>query len=121
RLPPGPLPAREPPALKRGGGGGIRTRGPLARTLVFKTSAFDHSATPPRSGLRVWLMHGAMHHVRVREAVRAWSFTLSDALGRGGRVAEGTRLLSEYGEKSLSRVRIPPSPFLLQTPVGGSG
>jgi hypothetical protein len=31
-----------------GGGGGIRTRGPLARTLVFKTSAFDHSATPPR-------------------------------------------------------------------------
>ena len=29
------------------GGGGIRTRGPLARTLVFKTSAFDHSATPP--------------------------------------------------------------------------
>src|SRR5262249_13823688 len=31
----------------RSGGGGIRTRGPLARTLVFKTSAFDHSATPP--------------------------------------------------------------------------
>ena len=29
------------------GGGGIRTRGPLARTLVFKTSAFDRSATPP--------------------------------------------------------------------------
>ena len=38
------------------------------------------------------------------------------SLGRGGRVAEGTRLLSEYGEKSLSRVRIPPSPFSLQTP-----
>ena len=32
------------------GGGGIRTRGPLARTLVFKTSAFDRSATPPNSG-----------------------------------------------------------------------
>jgi hypothetical protein len=30
------------------GGGGIRTRGPLARTPVFKTGAFDHSATPPR-------------------------------------------------------------------------
>ena len=29
------------------GGGGIRTPGPVARTLVFKTSAFDHSATPP--------------------------------------------------------------------------
>ena len=30
-----------------GGGGGIRTRGRLAPSLVFKTSAFDHSATPP--------------------------------------------------------------------------
>ena len=27
-------------------------------------------------------------------------------------MAEGTRLLSEYGAKALSRVRIPPSPFL---------
>ena len=30
-----------------GGGGGIRTHGTLSRTPVFKTSAFDHSATPP--------------------------------------------------------------------------
>ena len=30
--------------------------------------------------------------------------------GRGGRVAEGTRLLSEYGDQTPSRVRIPPSP-----------
>ena len=30
--------------------------------------------------------------------------------GRGGRVAEGTRLLSEYGGQTPSRVRIPPSP-----------
>ncbi len=29
------------------GGGGIRTRGPRERTPVFKTGAFDHSATPP--------------------------------------------------------------------------
>jgi hypothetical protein len=29
------------------GGGGIRTRGALSRTLVFKTSAFNRSATPP--------------------------------------------------------------------------
>jgi hypothetical protein len=29
------------------GGGGIRTRGPRQRTPVFKTGAFDHSATPP--------------------------------------------------------------------------
>jgi hypothetical protein len=36
---------------------------------------------------------------------------IPQALRRGGRVAEGTRLLSEYGGKPLSRVRIPPSPF----------
>ncbi len=30
-----------------GGGGEIRTHGPLTRTPVFKTGAIDHSATPP--------------------------------------------------------------------------
>ena len=30
-----------------GGGGGIRTPGTLARTTVFKTAAFNRSATPP--------------------------------------------------------------------------
>jgi hypothetical protein len=30
-----------------GGGGGIRTHGGREPSLVFKTSAFDHSATPP--------------------------------------------------------------------------
>ena len=30
-----------------GGWGGIRTHGTLSRTLVFKTSAFNHSATHP--------------------------------------------------------------------------
>lgn len=30
---------------------------------------------------------------------------------RGGREAEGTRLLSEYTPKGVSRVRIPASPF----------
>ncbi|MDB5245125.1 MAG: hypothetical protein JWN90_230, partial [Parcubacteria group bacterium] len=29
------------------GGGEIRTPGPISETLVFKTSAIDHSATPP--------------------------------------------------------------------------
>src|SRR3954452_22969938 len=36
-------------------------------------------------------------------------FTLAGSR-RGGRVAEGTRLLSEYGDQTPSRVRIPPSP-----------
>ena len=30
------------------GGGGIRTHGALADTLVFKTRALNHSTTPPR-------------------------------------------------------------------------
>ena len=30
-----------------GGGGGIRTPGTRERPTVFKTAAFDHSATPP--------------------------------------------------------------------------
>ena len=32
---------------KHGGESGIRTHGTLTRTLVFKTSAFDHSAISP--------------------------------------------------------------------------
>src|SRR4051812_14695287 len=35
----------------RSGGGGIRTRGPRRRTPVFKTGAFDRSATPPRASV----------------------------------------------------------------------
>ena len=30
-----------------GGAGGIRTHGALSRTVVFKTTAFDRSATAP--------------------------------------------------------------------------
>ena len=33
--------------LSRYGGGGIRTHGALADTLVFKTRALNHSTTPP--------------------------------------------------------------------------
>ena len=33
-----------------GGGGRIRTHGGLAPTPVFKTGAFNHSATPPKVG-----------------------------------------------------------------------
>ncbi len=31
------------------GGGGIRTHGALADTLVFKTRALNHSTTPPEA------------------------------------------------------------------------
>ena len=33
--------------LSKNGGGGIRTHGALADTLVFKTRALNHSTTPP--------------------------------------------------------------------------
>ena len=35
---------------ENGGEGGIRTLDTLARMLVFKTSAFNHSATSPAFG-----------------------------------------------------------------------
>ena len=35
-------------ASTSGGEGGIRTHGPRKRTTVFKTVAFDHSATSPK-------------------------------------------------------------------------
>src|SRR5437763_4728808 len=44
---PAPVIARPP---RESGGGGIRTRGPVARTPVFKTGAFNRSATPPGTG-----------------------------------------------------------------------
>ncbi len=34
--------------FENGGGGEIRTLGGLSPSLVFKTSAFNRSATPPR-------------------------------------------------------------------------
>ena len=33
--------------LSKYGGGGIRTHGTVAGTLVFKTRALNHSTTPP--------------------------------------------------------------------------
>src|ERR1035441_3145784 len=48
--------------------------------------------------------------LRGRAACPAGSRLPCPIPGRGGRVAEGTRLLSEYGDQTPSRVRIPPSP-----------
>jgi hypothetical protein len=40
-----------PKAWRCGGWGGIRTHEPLAGLAVFKTAAFNHSATHPRLGI----------------------------------------------------------------------
>ena len=45
-----------------------------------------------------------------RERERVEALDWHPVPGRGGREAEGTRLLSEYGGQTPSRVRIPPSP-----------
>ncbi len=37
------------------GWGGIRTPGPVSRSAVFKTAAFDHSATHPKGLVSAWL------------------------------------------------------------------
>jgi hypothetical protein len=42
------LALRRASKAKRGGGRGIRTPGTLPGTVVFKTTAIDHSAIPPR-------------------------------------------------------------------------
>jgi hypothetical protein len=42
------LDLRRESGAKRGGGRGIRTPGTLPGTVVFKTTAIDHSAIPPR-------------------------------------------------------------------------
>ena len=42
-----PSGAYESSFVVNGGEGGIRTHGTLARSPVFKTGAFDHSATSP--------------------------------------------------------------------------
>ena len=94
----------------RSGGGGIRTpEGPRRPLAVFKTAAFDRSATPP-----IPAMMPRAHRPTPRAQALNWPggprASVLPRTRRGGRVAEGTRLLSEYGVHAPSRVRIPPSP-----------
>jgi hypothetical protein len=56
-----------------------------------------------RQMLRACSTRAAMCHATASKLCRSQT-------GRGGREAEGTRLLSEYGGQTPSRVRIPPSP-----------
>jgi hypothetical protein len=52
----------EGPFVYIGGGAGIRTLGRLAPTPVFKTGAFNHSATPPSgANYTVLFLMGKLH------------------------------------------------------------
>ena len=76
-----------------------------------------HEARNSVDGVDLRLGHGRWGTLRgLTPGSAVWHrrFTLAGSR-RGGRVAEGTRLLSEYGDQTPSRVRIPPSP--LQRPV----
>ena len=78
-----------------GGGGGIRTHGPRERTPVFKTGAFNRSATPP--GVRIarasyWkarFRSRARHPIRVHGAKS--SASANSGHGFLGRIAGGRR------------------------------
>ena len=90
------------PPLGPGGGGGIRTHGTLASTPVFKTGAFNRSATPPwsgryvarfswRAGLAEWFggANGASFEVfgrRVCGGLFGWG---AGSAGSGGAVCAG--------------------------------
>ena len=101
---------------------------------VFKTAAFNRSATLPRAPLarsavrspssdsnqESWRPSSAVARIRPEtpgpespsarpadcfvplEPARGRLYTLAPDPGRGGRVAEGTRLLSEYGGHSIA-------------------
>src|SRR6185503_21358619 len=51
------------------GGGGIRTHGSLAASAVFKTAAFDRSATPPCVNTRILYVWGP---TRTRPNFQTW-------------------------------------------------
>ena len=50
-------------ARRDSGGGGIRTRGPLSRTPVFKTGALNRSATPPSGTVALHRADAAGRHL----------------------------------------------------------
>jgi hypothetical protein len=90
----------------KNGRGGIRTLETAQRRLtVFKTAAFNRSATLP--GALAMLRTGA-HGLHWRGRSR-----------RGGRVAEGTRLLSEYGDQNSIAGSNPALSVQGRKPVGG--
>ena len=119
-----------------GGGGGIRTpETGVARLTVFKTVAFNQLCHPSRDDcpqandcgsllreLRTLSCTRPDRRRSARSGRAAASKLCRSQTGRGGREAEGTRLLSEYGGQTPSRVRIPPSPFYVarQTVPSGS-
>jgi hypothetical protein len=85
---------------------GDRSRG----LTVFKTAAFNRSATLPSAFACYDVAPTARLRPRRRRASQL-DLAFPGSPWRGGREAEGTRLLSEYGDQTPSRVRIPPSPL----------
>ena len=68
-----------------GGEGGIRTHGKLAPTPVFKTGAFNHSATSPHWGLYMRIEpFGARANERLCRLLRAFikGFFFESRFGR---------------------------------------
>ena len=68
-------------SLDFGGGGGIRTHGGVAPSLVFKTSALNRSATPPAKNFRTRRNNPVGHLLRRRSSL---SQTMSCSARAGG-------------------------------------
>ncbi len=104
------------------GGGGIRTRGPGLPDSGFQDQRIRPLCHPSLDLPGHDRSCAAGPAVRIAGAIRSVSPSEGPPLHcpgsfrRGGRVAEGTRLLSEYGVHAPSRVRIPPSPFVCGSP-----
>jgi hypothetical protein len=103
---------------KNGGRGGIRTPGRRCRRQRFSRPPHSTALPPFQRVLRRGLdrcyddgaRRGAGHAPTANPPTASQALHWLTDLRRGGRVAEGTRLLSEYGDQTPSRVRIPPSP-----------
>src|SRR5205807_10380059 len=101
-----PTDTADDPLNDRCGGGGIRTRGPGSPDASFQDWCIRPLCHPSGDGA-----DASPGGPKRNASGRRPTFTLAETPGRGGRVAEGTRLLSEYGVHAPSRVRIPPSPL----------
>ena len=93
-----------------GGRGGIRTHGGLAPTAVFKTAAFNHSATRPSRRLPYQAAQRLAHRRRSGQCARAWRVAGSSPskAGRGpGKSTQARRLAERLGAAGREVVRHP--------------
>ena len=113
------------PALK-GGEGGIRTHGPVSRTPLLQSGAFDHSATSPNALTCILYILFYFSNRKGAAALRPTPRTNRDySIGTGPRfpipwVWRGPeKMIGRSGSASLRQARTRPS--WVTTPDGSAG